>query len=533
MITLNQVKIDEQPDSDLTWEWDDEHSPKPFSPLMGDSIGLTWTGGSAYRAERLGIPYRVETRAIEGYAYYGEHFLEADQAAVIEKVKQAKRSHALILSEFWDREVWPAFSETYRWMNSLLVEYMSLRDVSAAWNEFWNRSSRLMGLHHMISTVVYQVLEDLVDLYLILFDGATPGEALRLVQGSSNELHGANCDLYDLAEVARTMPDVADLIIHEPQQALTGLAGIPEGQVFLERFNAFLHKHGHLGQDSIDIIALSWQDNPSMLLIEIRKRLLHQEEDPRQQRLRLVKDARVHLTNARQRLHDRPVDLQRFESALALALTVAPFKEDHNYCLDRKWQAHTHRFTIRVGLRLAQVEAIDEAEDIFYLHISEISEALNDGRDFRSLVTERKLDFARWSTTQPPKYVGKLPDVQEHPADIDQLPALAAGGNMLRGASACSGKVRGPARIVHSIEDFARVQHTDILVCDSPNPSWVSLYAIVTGLVTDKGGVLSHAAVLAREFGLPAVVGTQFATRFIRDGQWIEVDGSAGTVILL
>ncbi|MFH1185427.1 MAG: PEP-utilizing enzyme, partial [Chloroflexota bacterium] len=97
----------------------------------------------------------------------------------------------------------------------------------------------------------------------------------------------------------------------------------------------------------------------------------------------------------------------------------------------------------------------------------------------------------------------------------------------------CAGKVTGPARVVHSTEDFGRVQPGDVLVCASPNPSWVALYAIGAGLVTDSGGVLSHAAVLAREFGVPAVVGTGDATRRLRDGELVEIDGATGRVRLV
>ena len=92
---------------------------------------------------------------------------------------------------------------------------------------------------------------------------------------------------------------------------------------------------------------------------------------------------------------------------------------------------------------------------------------------------------------------------------------------------------RGPARIVVALEDFARVQSGDVLVCPSSNPSWVPLFGIIAGLVTNTGGVLSHAAVVAREFGVPAVVGTGVATERLRDGQLVEVDGTAGEVRLL
>lgn len=104
---------------------------------------------------------------------------------------------------------------------------------------------------------------------------------------------------------------------------------------------------------------------------------------------------------------------------------------------------------------------------------------------------------------------------------------------LLTGTGASPGKATGVARVIAGPEEFARVKPGDILVCASSNPSWVLLFGIIRGLVTNTGGVLSHAAVVAREFGVPAVVGTGEATRRISDGQTVEVDGTAGEVRIL
>jgi rifampicin phosphotransferase len=103
----------------------------------------------------------------------------------------------------------------------------------------------------------------------------------------------------------------------------------------------------------------------------------------------------------------------------------------------------------------------------------------------------------------------------------------------IRGTGASAGIVRGPARLTLSQADFGSVQPGDIIVCPSSNPSWVPLFAIAGGLITDTGGVLSHAAVVAREFALPAVVGTGDATQRIANGRLVELDGTSGIVRLL
>ena len=104
---------------------------------------------------------------------------------------------------------------------------------------------------------------------------------------------------------------------------------------------------------------------------------------------------------------------------------------------------------------------------------------------------------------------------------------------MLRGTGASAGVVTGPARVTLSQDDFGRIEPGDVIVCPSSNPSWVPVFTIAAGLVTNTGGVLSHAAVVAREFGLPAVVGTGDATTRIADGRLVEIDGTTGIVRLL
>ena len=138
------------------------------------------------------------------------------------------------------------------------------------------------------------------------------------------------------------------------------------------------------------------------------------------------------------------------------------------------------------------------------------------------------------SASTPPRYIGKVPAEETGPADRFDGPRLTSDEpDVLRGTGASAGVVRGPARVMLTQDEFGRIEPGDIIVCPSSNPSWVPVFTIAGGLVTNTGGVLSHAAVVAREFGLPAVVGTVDATTRIADGRLVEIDGTAGIVRLL
>ena len=196
-------------------------------------------------------------------------------------------------------------------------------------------------------------------------------------------------------------------------------------------------------------------------------------------------------------------------------------------------QARLRGLVMRIARRLAREGVIERADDVFFLGRDEIADAIVDPQARHELVRERRAAFERQRGMRPPRYVGPVPN-DTGPADrFDSARIDATAPDELRGTGASAGVVRGRARLVESQDAFGAVQPGDIIVCPASNPSWVPVFTIAGGLVTNTGGVLSHAAVVAREFGLPAVVGVAGATTKIADGRLVEIDGTAGTVRLL
>jgi pyruvate,water dikinase len=206
--------------------------------------------------------------------------------------------------------------------------------------------------------------------------------------------------------------------------------------------------------------------------------------------------------------------------------------ETHNYWIDRMAQASLRRFVLRAGRRLTELGVIADASDVFHLHRDEVPGLLREPEDRRALVEERRREQARFAAIQPPRFLGAPSDGGDGDR-FDGVRIASSEPDQLRGTGASAGIVRGPARVTMTQADFEAVRPGDIIVCASSNPSWVPLFAIAGGLITNTGGVLSHAAVVAREFALPAVVGTGDATTRIADGRLVELDGTTGVVRLL
>ncbi len=527
------VTWEDPSDSELSWEWDDMHQPVPLAPLAADYVRHGILAGFAYRFARAGIAGRYELRVINGYAYFAFRYLTADKEALRAQALRARREQSRIVRDYWDRKVLPALLATYGWLVTTSIEQLPLRDLAEIWDELWQRQlPHLWGMHFMTNAGSYQSLNDLADFYESVVEGAPPGEALALTQGLASDLQRVQQDLYALSERVRALPAVAALIVEDPDRALDHLVTAGGGPEFLADLESFLNVHGHLGQPFDDLTYPSWQEEPALLLREVRKRLLQPQEEPEVQRRRLAAEADALADRLRARLSNDPARLHEFDQILTHARTVGPLTEGHNYWLDRMLHANVHRFARRIGRRLVDAGVIEDFRDVFFLSAAEVSSVLRTPVDLSALVEERKDLHRRWSQVRPPKYLG-APSTEARAGRFDAPMAAQSDGGILRGVGASAGSRRGPVRIVRSPDDFGRVQAGDVLVCPSSNPSWVPLFGIIAALITDTGGPLSHAAVVAREFGVPAVVGTGEATQRLRDGQRVEVNGTTGEVAIL
>jgi pyruvate, water dikinase len=246
-----------------------------------------------------------------------------------------------------------------------------------------------------------------------------------------------------------------------------------------------------------------------------------------------------------------------FDQMLGLARLVFPFVEDHKFYCEHWFTTQFFAKIREFGDLLVRQGVLAETEDIFQLHHTEIDQALTDvmlawsagsqplgARHFGPIIAERKriLDVLKgWS---PPPAVGPVPEALNDPAvrmlwgvTAETLATWAAAesddGQEIRGYAASSGVVEGVARVLQSVNEIGQVQDGEILVCAVTAPSWAPVFGKIKAAVSDIGGAMSHAAIVAREYGMPAVVGTGHATKRIKTGQLVRVDGDRGIVRIL
>ena len=519
-------------DARLQWDWDDMHWPNPIAPLAQD-FGLVICAGIDAGYARFNVPWQLRARFIAGYAYMAADYRLPDDEVKgsVERWRAAGRRFAPDNARYWAEEAMPALREGYDFIDSIDVDGLEGPALASAWTAAWDRIAAAWRIHFIAIRGAYAASEDLSDLYERITPDAAPGEGMTLIQGGNDVLQDVEAGIEALADGIAADPRLVDRFGESPLPSLEEIDGLAPGQAAAIR--RFLTEHGHLGQPFDDLGQPSWAEEPSILIAELAKRVADPPERHAERRARLRAEAARLLAAARDRVAGDDDDRAELERLFALATEIAPLTEVHNYWIDRMSQAKLRILAFRVGRRLAREGSIVDPSDVLYLYRDEVAELLRAPADRSSTVAERRAEQARQRTLKPPSILGRAEPDFGFTSRFDVPRAETGGAEELKGIGASAGVVRGPARVALGPEDFERIHRGDIIVCPSSNPSWVPVFAIAGGLVTNTGGVLAHAAVVAREFGLPAVVGVAGATRRIADGQTIEIDGTAGTVRLL
>ncbi len=246
-----------------------------------------------------------------------------------------------------------------------------------------------------------------------------------------------------------------------------------------------------------------------------------------------------------------------YDQMIELACRVFPYVEGHKFYCEH-WYTNLFFNKIReYGALFVEQGLIDDAEDVFHLNRYEVEQAIiivmtswstgsppRGQKHFRPLISERKAAIDVWAQMDASPALGPVPDIIDDPAIVmlwgitrENLDTWLNGDegsdSELRGFAASNGIAEGTARVIKSVQEIDRLNEGDILVCQVTNPTWAPIFQKISAAVSDIGGSMSHAAIVAREYGLPAVVGTGKATAKIRDGQRIRVDGARGLVTLL
>jgi pyruvate,water dikinase len=366
-------------------------------------------------------------------------------------------------------------------------------------------------------------------------DGDPPASVLLM--GWDNIPVRSEKSLYDIAVWAAQDEELKAYLLSTPAESLTAQldspdsAPVPLFAEFAARFQAHLEQFGHI-IFQLDFAADLPLDHPEPMLENIKMYLRGEGSNPHE-RQRASAQRRIQTSGA---ILSRLKGWRRwaFSKALRAGQAMAEVREDALAEIGLGYPA-LRSMLRELGRRFVAAGAIQQAEDIFWLEKAEIAALVDGDRTSRQAqVAERKEYWRRLKRETPPPMIPVRKRVMGVKTDIFVAHSQdGQAADVLKGVPTSGGKVTAPACVLHGPQDFDQMRPGDVLVAGATTPAWTPLFAMASAVVTDIGGPLSHGSIVAREYGIPAVMGTGVATRRIADGQTITVDGDAGTVTLL
>jgi rifampicin phosphotransferase len=331
----------------------------------------------------------------------------------------------------------------------------------------------------------------------------------------------------DLADAARNYPEVVEYLEHTDDAGfLTNLSGVAGGKEMLPLFREFLQKYGVRGTGEIDITRPRWREEPTQFLPIILSYV--KSARPGQYRRNFEagkKEAELMTARLVNRLQEKPMGLlkarimQRF---IKVYRSLIGMREHPKYFIVQNLDLIKQAIMQEANI-LAAAGVLQNADDIFWFSLPEIKEIIKRQQADQSIIERRKNKFRLDSKLTPPRAMTSEGEILTYRAAI-RTPA-----GTLAGSPVSAGTVEGRARVVLKLEE-AHLNKGDILVTAYTDPSWTPLFPLAAGLVTEVGGLMTHGAVVAREYGIPAVVGVEGATQKITDGQLIRVNGTQGII---
>ena len=534
--------LDDPADEALFWQQDKMHFPDPLAPMESAMIERAIGQGFSHGIRTYDAPLEgMEVRTINGYQYQAMVPMTGtpeEVAAQGARAEAAVRAAIGRLDELWSDQILPEVREHLGFWESFDLEGATRDAFADHVAETWQRLARLWELHFEIVLPSYLAISEFDEVYRGLFpqDGAL--DSYRLLEGLPNLTVEVGQALWTLSR--RASAEVRDVLTSHPAADVpAALYATAEGRAFLAELEAYVDRYGRRA-DKWSILAPSWTEDPTPVVERLQDFVRRPGSDAPEVTTQAAAAARERaIADARERLRHYPAQIAgQFEAMLAAAQSGLVISEDHNFWIDNMSIHHLRAVLVEAGRRLAADGAITVANDVFMLTPDELQQALESGAgELHATVEERLSAIAQQRSVTPPPVLGAIPTAP--PADdaftrfalkFNGVPQAPENEREVRGSAGSSGVVRGTARVIRSISESGRVRPGDIIVAETTAPPWTPLFATAAAVVTDTGGVLSHCAVVAREYGIPAVVGTGIATAVIADGQTIEVDGDAGVV---
>lgn len=534
-----------------------EHMPEPLSPLfedlyLGTGMDRSVKGLMDTMGEIGGANLDLDAMMPQGFAgtINGYAYTTASFKMTWANLRPILPIYARIFKFFkmpafdWDGVVLPGYQALIaRWRAIDLAEaaddelLRGIREMSQADSGYWFGSALHLGFSRLMDSLFDRLLRS------FLFRFALPKPrpvSASFLRGFDSKALDAQADMEALADMIRESPALRALTLETPSHQLPeALAAHPDGQPVADGIQHYLNEYGHQIYN-LDFVDPTQIEDPLPMLLSLTAlvdNVPDQDVRTRQAKMAEARDSLV--AESMQAMN--PISRRLFRWVWKWTKHYAPYRESVMFYMGAAWPT-LRKLARELGQRLTDAGTLSTPGDIYYLDGAEITAAIEaraSGQSIPALAEltreRRALREARKQLTPPPKVPldGVLRVGPIKLSMFDPTPSDAVNeGPVLNGYAVSTGRVTAPASVIRSIDEFDQMKPGTILVCTTTTPAWTPLFSQAKGLVTDVGGALAHGSIVAREYGIPAVMGTGVATDRITSGMMLVVDGDAGTVTL-
>jgi phosphohistidine swiveling domain-containing protein len=543
--TDDRVTFPEPDEIEGFWALDKIHAPRPVTPLSFDLVVRTLAEGFTKAQAEYDCPIMVTTNEVNHFFYVSFHPIPDENEIADRLTRYQDKLTEMVpgVGKTWDEEWKPEVIARNVPLKTVDWSALSDDELVAKLDELTEEMRHQWWIHGHINFVLLSS-SAFCDLYDSIVHPDDPTESYQTLHGFPTTSVDAGRGLWKLSRVVLGSPALKELFETTSVAELPAkLAETEEGRAFRQQLDDFLFDYGWRHDAVYDLADVPWRENLSVPLGSIANMMgLEDSNDPDVIYQQKVKAREALLAKAREKLADDPDSLAQFDAMYESARYSFPLTEDHAFYIDQLYISVFRRFVLAVGDRLVAKGQIDKADDVFFLYRDELVAALQDGSDQRALVAGRRASFDAASQVTAPTTLGTPPPPPEVPdpfmdAVVFRLlgmvpPEESPEPGTLKGVAGAQGVYTGTARVVKSLEEANDLEDGEVMVCEMTLPPWVPVFSVAGAIVADTGGVLCHTAIVAREFGVPCVVGSEVGTTAIKTGQTITVDGTRGFVYL-
>ena len=533
----NELLLNDQDIENDFWFLDELHLPGTLTPLFASYMAPAVTEGTLKAYETLKLPIHQFHIKIKDSHYY--------QCTVPYKGDMMARIEENIAA---DTKLFPRLSETF-WHyinNELLTQFekmdayrrngFTLAEAKDILIELYAFYKRAWEIHFEVVMPRGSLGLALEDAYQKLTGDQNTTIVYDFVEGVMNKSTETDRAVWQLADSIKKSEALTNVF------ATTSLANLQdalqastEGAAFLSEVQQVLNVYGWRIANSHEFSDETWIENP-VYIFEVITKYLNKDYNFDEEFAKVVAEREAKVASLLAQYEDS-AEKAAFMQIHEWALQYWGVDEDHHFYIDTMLPAKARLLLLEIGELLVKAKAIHSAEDIFYFYLDELVELVQNPTDATATVTAHKEMLAQDAKKEIPANYGTPPQEEAAPVIERIFGTKSAEVNeeekTFKGYAASKGTHTGIVRIVRNQDDFAKVKKGDVLVCKTTLPPWTVLFSIAGAVITDAGGILSHAGTVAREYKLPAVLGTKVATQLLKDGDVVTVDGTNGVVTIV